>query len=67
MKQEWKVKGEIVEYPDGQRRWDMTYLCLLRWAYEPEIGSLQWKQEVPHESSSLRTGFDQQTGRYPDD
>ncbi len=67
MKHEWQVKRETVEHPDGQRRWDRTYLCLLRWAHEREVTPMPQKQEVPNEGSDLCPRFDPQTGRNPDD
>jgi hypothetical protein len=67
MKHKWQVKREIVAYPDGQRRWDKAYLCLLRWAHEREVTRISQKQEVSHESSSLCPRFDPQTSRNPDD
>ncbi len=67
MKHEWQVKREMVEHPDGQRRWDRTYLSLLRWAQERQVTQTVQKQEVPHEGGYLRTGVDSQTSRNPDD
>jgi hypothetical protein len=34
MRQEWQVHRTVVEYSDGQRRWDYTYQFLLRWMME---------------------------------
>jgi hypothetical protein len=65
MKHEWQVKRAMVEHPDGQRRWDRAYLCLLRWAHEQEETQPPQKQEASHESCPLRTSFDSQAGRNP--
>lgn len=66
MKRKWQIKRETVEHPDGQWRWDRTYLCLLRWAHEREM-TQTLRKEVPDESRPLRTRFDPQTSRNPDD
>lgn len=67
MKQEWIVRRRTTKQKDGQRRWDLVYQCLLSWAQEWEAKSAQNHQEVRHESSYLRAGFDPQTERNTDD
>ena len=67
MKHEWQIKRETMEHPDGQRRWDRAYLCLLRWAHEREGTQITQKQEVPHEGGDLCTGIDSQASRNPND
>ena len=36
MKRGWKIRREMVHYPDGQRRWDLTYQKLLEWSQQEE-------------------------------
>jgi hypothetical protein len=37
MKRKWQVHRSVVEYSDGQRRWDTAYQLLLRWAMESNV------------------------------
>ena len=69
MKQEWRVHRQVVEYTDAQRRWDLAYQCLLRWArgMGQESLSIQTQQEASDESSNLCASIDPAAGRYPDD
>jgi hypothetical protein len=64
MKQEWTVRRQIAEQANGQRRWDLAYQCLLRWAQtmRQEPLSTQNQQEAHHESSDLRAGIDPAAG-----
>lgn len=68
MKQEWNVHREVVQYSDGQRRWDLAYQCLLRWATatRQETSSIQAQQEARDESSHVCSSVDPKTGANPD-
>ena len=68
MKQKWIVSRQTVQQTGGQRRWDLTYQCLLRWAQTAgrEEGLIQAQQEVCYESSNLRSGIDTEAGPGPD-
>ena len=62
MKKEWQVRRTVVEYPDGQRRWDYTYQFLLRWMMEPAVGQQPTGnpcQENDHEDRPLCPSIDQ--------
>jgi len=62
MKQEWTVRRQIAEQADGQRRWDLAYQCLLRWAQSMRQEPQSTQQEAYHESSDLRAGVDPAAG-----
>jgi hypothetical protein len=68
MEQEWRIHREAVPYVDGQRRWDLAYQCLLRWATTTrrEILPVQTQQEARDESSDLCPSVDPKTGADPD-
>lgn len=38
MKRKWQVRRSVVERSDGQRRWDIAYQLLVRWAMEEPTG-----------------------------
>jgi hypothetical protein len=64
MKQEWIVRRQMVAQVDGQRRWDLAYQCLLRWAQtmRQEMLPIQAHQEAHHESRDLCPGIDPTAG-----
>jgi hypothetical protein len=68
MKQEWTIHRRTVEQADGQRRWDLAYQCLLRWAQMAgqEALSTQIQQEAHHESRGLRASIDPAAGSNSD-
>ncbi len=37
MASRWNVVRNFVPQPDGQRRWDYAYQCLIGWTNEQEI------------------------------
>jgi len=62
MKKEWQVRRTVVEYSDGQRRWDYTYQFLLRWMMEQSMGQQPMglpSQENDHEDRPLYASIDQ--------
>jgi hypothetical protein len=67
MKQEWIIHRRTVEQTDGQRRWDLAYQCLLRWAQAARQGtsSVETQQEAHHESSDLCSSIDPTAGTGP--
>jgi hypothetical protein len=66
MKQEWVIHRQTVQQIDGQRRWDLAYQCLLKWAeaMQQEQGTLL--QEANHESGNVCPSFDQPPDVEPD-
>jgi hypothetical protein len=68
MKQEWAIRRQTVQQSDGQRRWDMTYQCLLKWAQAAiqEASPMQTSQEVQHASSNLCSSLDPAAGTDAD-
>lgn len=68
MKQEWRIHREVVPQADGQRRWDLAYQCLLKWATttRQEILPVQTQQEAGDESGNLCARVDPKTGTNPD-
>ena len=60
MKQEWTVRRQTVAQVYGQRRWDLAYQCLLRWAQTmgQEMLPIQAHQEAHHESRDLCPSVD---------
>ena len=69
MKQEWMVHRQIIPQADGQRRWDLIYQNLLRWAQTASQTGLptQTSQEANHESSDLHPSIHPTSGSDPDD
>jgi hypothetical protein len=74
MKRQRRIRRELVESPDGQRRWDRAYQCLLRWGSHPvpeqppeAVTGPQPTQEVFHESRSVRTSVAPTSSARPDD
>jgi hypothetical protein len=69
MKPEWTVHRRTTEQMDGQRRWDMAYQCLLKWAQAAEQETLptQIQQEAHDESSNLCPRIDPTAGSNSDD
>jgi hypothetical protein len=68
MKQEWTVHRRTVAQIDGQRRWDMAYQCLLKWAQAAGQETLptQVPQEAHDESCDLRPCIDPTAGSNAD-
>ncbi len=68
MKQEWVIHRQIVPQADGQRRWDLAYRGLLRWAQTANPTGLpsQINQEADHASSDLHPRIDPTAGADPD-
>lgn len=68
MKQKWTVHRRTAEQVGGQRRWDLAYQRLLRWAQAAgqETLSTQTQQEAYHESRDLCTGIDPTAGANSD-
>ena len=68
MKQEWIIHRRMVQQVDGQRRWDLTYQCLLRWAKaaRQETSTIERKQEAHDESGYLCSSIDPAAGADPD-
>jgi hypothetical protein len=65
MKRQWRIRRQSVEYPDGQRRWDSAYRCILQWSCaagrEQPQGQVPCPLQMPevyHESSSVCPSFD---------
>lgn len=63
MERKWKVQRSMIERPDGQRRWDCAYQCILRWAKEAvsepdENLPLSTPQEEEDECRRLRSCLD---------
>ena len=54
MKRSWTIRREVVEYEDGQGRWDRAYQLLLRWA----IAAEPRQEDLDHASRILRAGLD---------
>ncbi len=67
MKRQWKLRRQVVEYPDGQRQWDRAYLLLLEIAHSVEANQTQTSPEVQHASSDLCAGVDSAPGTSADD
>jgi hypothetical protein len=68
MKQEWTVHRRTAEQVDGQRRWDLAYQCLLKWAQAAGQETLPTptQQEAHDESRDLCTGIDPAAGSNSD-
>jgi hypothetical protein len=73
MKRQWRVRRELVESSDGQRRWDRAYQCLLRWGSHPmpeqsaeAVTGSRPTQEVFDESCSVRASVDPTSSSRPD-
>ena len=61
MKRKWQVRRSVVERSDGQRRWDIAYQLLVRWAMEPTGYSLPDgtpSQENEHEDRPVYPSID---------
>lgn len=72
MKRAWKVQRSLIEQPDGQRRWDRAYQCLLQWAEEAACDQkdpalLSSPQEDDYEHRHLRSSFDSAAAIRADD
>lgn len=71
MKQAWQVQRSLIERPDGFRRWDYAYQCLLQWA-QPTAGSAEEPlrssppQEASHERRDLCPRLDAEPTTNPD-
>ncbi len=68
MQQNWSVYRRDLPQPDGQRRWDLAYQCLLKWAQamnQQETSQIRDQQEAHDESSHLRTRIHLATGTSP--
>jgi len=64
MKQhQWKIQRQAVPKENSQRKWDLAYQCLLKWAQTITI----WDQEVQNESCNLCASINARTSRNPDD
>jgi hypothetical protein len=66
MKQEWTVHRQTIQQIDGQRRWDLAYQCLLKWARVTKQEQVSLLQEANHESGNLYSSFDQPPDADPD-
>lgn len=69
MKQKWNVYRRTLPQPGGQRRWDLAYQCLLKWAQamsQQETSRIRNQQEVHDASGHLRARIDLATGPDPD-
>lgn len=61
MKRKWQVRRAVAERTEGQRRWDMAYQLLLRWAMEPTAAPLPGgtrSQENEHGDRSVYSSID---------
>lgn len=69
MQTEWQIRRRTVAQTDGQRRWDLTYQCLLRWARQAQAtpAPLAQTQEEQNASSSVCTCIDAAAGTNADD
>ena len=73
MKRQWQVRHQVVEHPDGQRRWDQAYQAVLRWTQSDVAPSqlspvnLVITSEVDHACSSVCASVDPAPGAGPDD
>ncbi len=72
MKRQWHVRHQVVEHPDGQRRWDRAYQALLGWT-QPNVAPPQLPPvnptlllEVDHACSSVCTSVDPTPSAGPD-
>jgi hypothetical protein len=68
MNQEWTIQRRVREHKDGERRWDLAYLCLLRWTQsaKEQTSPNQTSQEVLNASSDLCASIDARTGAGSD-
>jgi hypothetical protein len=67
MKRQWKVHREVMEYPDGESRWDRAYLLILEIARSIEANQMRTSSEVQHASSDLCQGIDPAPSASPND
>lgn len=65
MKRQWRIRRQVIESSDGQRRWDRAYQCLLRWGSPADQDLIpvprdwfQLPQEVKDGNCSLCTRVD---------
>ena len=61
MKRKWQVRRSVVERSEGQRRWDIAYQLLLRWARDPTGDPLPGgtpSQEHEHEDRAVYPSID---------
>ncbi len=64
MKQpQWIIQRQAVPKENAQRKWDLAYQCLLKWAQAITIRD----QEVRNESCDLCASINARTSRNPDD
>ena len=63
---QWKIKRQLVERPDAQRRIDQAYQCLMSWTPGPKPSSeaqvAQAPQEESDENSRLRPSLHPASG-----
>jgi hypothetical protein len=70
MKTGWQVRRNGTPRHDGQRRWDLVYQLLLRWAVEREDGAhpVSSSHQEEHDGRCLvRTGVNQPPASDADD
>lgn len=65
MKRQWRIRRQLIESSDGQRRWDRAYQCLLRWGSSADqdlipvpLDWFQLPQEVKDGNRRLCTSVD---------
>lgn len=64
MKQrQWKIQRQAVPKENAQRKWDLAYQCLLKWA---QVTTIQ-DQEVRNENCDICASINARTSRNPDD
>jgi len=63
MKQhKWSIQRQVVPKENAQRKWDLAYQCLLKWAKAKAIRD----QEVQNESRDLCSGINARSSRNAD-
>lgn len=69
MQTEWRIQRRTVAQADGQRRWDLTYQCLLRWAHQAQAppAPLPQTQEEQNESGTVCACINATAGADADD
>jgi hypothetical protein len=64
MKQhQWKIQRQAIPKENAQRKWDLAYQCLLKWAQE----TATQEQEAQNESCDLCASINARSSRNPDD
>jgi len=64
MKQhQWKIQRQAIPKENAQRKWDLAYQCLLKWAQETTTR----EQEAQNESCDLCASINARSSRNPDD